>query len=582
VVFDPISRHLSRFDTFVSPAGTVSFTQILYAQIPAGAGVPTDQFSVARLSESSPVDGLVFRSKLTGHYRFFTPTAANNVLSEESSVAVGQLPVRSAMDTTLAFGRFADKPAGEPGGTTRDDAMFFDSNGTYLRVDARHDSGLVRVNAPRATYWWAYTRVTPTNHVGWPKIRRDRWAVLKCAWADVVPPGNRYAGPLPQEGYVNRPGAPRVVALTKAQYIDPLFQSDTFIRNVLTKQGSGKKNNFDYILENTYGGMSMEDMEFHGWFQMDTPIGPLLDANGNPDRYRAIQACERAATSYGVDLSGYQGILGLWNFRSFAGSLGTTGNAPLPDPAGRMWFGMDATNVFWDITGVAHETLHPYGLNHANTLYPNTNASYPAGFCSGTTEYCDHFDPMGAGQFFTPNLSTYHLPQYNPDVPAKFLPAAVLDHPELSAPNRHRLGMLPAQRVLEVRRDAGGRRTVTATLAPTNRPETSGYLLLKLVDPQDPSGYYAVEFRQKSGWDRNIPEEGVIVRSIKSNDKKSYLIANPKYRNPGGNEPYHVQYFTAGEAVTVPGYTLRIEAIHPGPANLALPGSTAAVAIDVL
>ena len=60
----------------------------------------------------------------------------------------------------------------EPGGTTRDDALFFDyTTGQLSKYDARWDGS-------QYTYWWAYTKNMPALNTGWNGVTHDPWTVV--------------------------------------------------------------------------------------------------------------------------------------------------------------------------------------------------------------------------------------------------------------------------------------------------------------------------------------------------------------------------------------------------------------------
>jgi len=94
-----------------------------------------------------------------------------------------------------------------------------------------------------------------------------------------------------------------------------------------------------------------------------------------------------------------------------------------------------------------------------------------------------------------------------------------LQGPELEEAYRRILGWLPGNRVKSIPLYPAG--TNTITLAPVSDPTQSGFLLAQIeVENQ---GYYVVEYRQNTGFDRAIPFNAVVIRELR-NDGITYLV----------------------------------------------------------
>src|SRR5687767_14018704 len=99
----------------------------------------------------------MLRWKSTGGYRMLRAVYASGGLAAVTNVSAGQLPVTTD-GGDLHFAELASQPS-EPSGTQRPDGIFLNSTrSTMTRVGARYDGS-------RLTYWWAYTKATPSANL---------------------------------------------------------------------------------------------------------------------------------------------------------------------------------------------------------------------------------------------------------------------------------------------------------------------------------------------------------------------------------------------------------------------------------
>jgi hypothetical protein len=140
-----------------------------------------------------------------------------------------------------------------------------------------------------------------------------------------------------------------------------------------------------------------------------------------------------------------------------------------------------------------HEGGHGIGLNHSfsdDSGYRNAEWSAPG-------EYDDEWDIMS----WAHTHST-------------LTPSFGAAGPGLNAYHVDRMGWLPRGRILTFGADGTISRRVT--IAPLNRPEKPGALLVRVpFDPADPFHYYTVEYRQNRGWDAGIPRSTVLIHEIR-------------------------------------------------------------------
>jgi hypothetical protein len=105
--------------------------------------------------------------------------------------------------------------------------------------------------------------------------------------------------------------------------------------------------------------------------------------------------------------------------------------------------------------------------------------------------------------------------------------------PELNAPQKIRLGYFPSGRTVVI--GAGlTPRTQQVTLAAINRPEANGALMVRLPISGDKTGaYYAVEFRQTSGWDAGIGGDTVLIHKYQFGRTQLQMTSGGPAFKPG-------------------------------------------------
>jgi hypothetical protein len=155
------------------------------------------------------------------------------------------------------------------------------------------------------------------------------------------------------------------------------------------------------------------------------------------------------------------------------------------------------TYVFWENSVyqayTAHEMGHCYGLHHAPID--------PA--ITGTGDHWDQMGNEGPGSSYLGVV----FGEGRPDL----VPSSGLSGPGLSSANLDRLGFMPEDRIWTYNISHpthDDRHPDPITLAALNRPDVRGYLMAKVITPDRT---YTVEFRMKTGWDQNLPSEGVII-----------------------------------------------------------------------
>ena len=261
---------------------------------------------------------------------------------------------------------------------------------------------------------------------------------------------------------------------------------NTFYRQLFTTDGwDGVVN---YWRDISYGSYDLTGNVLNdGWYTMRQKYDDLLKL----DRAGKINACIGAS---GQNTNDYSGVIAILNDDIDAGNQGQVLLAP------------GALNVSF----ATHEMGHSYGWGHSFDDTTRKNADW-----SAPGEYFDPWDIMSA-------MAIHGFNNHQ----------GVTSGPEMNAPYKTLKSFLPAQRMFTVSQPAGDIVAATYSIAAINRPEANGLLMLRIGT--DNNDYYTVEFRQKSGWDRGIPRDGVLVHRVQ-NGRSILLTENGTHqdRQPG-------------------------------------------------
>lgn len=250
-----------------------------------------------------------------------------------------------------------------------------------------------------------------------------------------------------------------------------------FFENFLTSAGAGTGGLGDYYADQSYGLVKLTGSVVRGWYTM----AYTLAQESPKSRDQKIQDCVTTAARHGYTVPAGHRTIVIVNAQIDAGAAGLR---VLLDPGA------------WTVNFAAHEMGHGYGLNHSysnDLTYRNASWSQPG-------EYDDEWDQMSALHIHGWETSRYGAG------PVGF-----------NAYHRDKLGWLPHNRVLTFGADRAS--SATVALAPLDAPPaaTTGPILVRVpFDPGDLFHYYTVEFRRKTGWDRGIPADTVLIHEIKN------------------------------------------------------------------
>lgn len=257
----------------------------------------------------------------------------------------------------------------------------------------------------------------------------------------------------------------------------------------------------DYWRTVSCNSLDLTGSRVFGWFTMNHSSAEVNQLHFPGDRSTLVQWGIDAAVANGVNLAAFRSVLIVQNFGVDHGAAGN-GILIVDQNPGLCEFGF-----------IAHEMGHGFGLPHSNSSNPDM-------------VYGDGWDVMS---FAT---TTFQFP-------IEFMGARGDATVGLNARNLEALNAVPTNRTwITGTPDFSGALTLDAL---NQQPiGNHGALMVKVLpsasQPPRPSGSsYLVEFRRKAGWDRNIPEDAVLIHEVRT-DGLSYLQPSIWGRFTSGDE----------------------------------------------
>lgn len=283
----------------------------------------------------------------------------------------------------------------------------------------------------------------------------------------------------------------------------------------------------DYFWEVSYKSIYLADASDSplGWIQVPYTYDELRAmATAEGSRTARLQTGRECAKAAGKNPDDFQTIVSFVNSTIDWGAAGKYAT-----------FSGEGNGRLYDVWVTLQEITHTFGItSHTG----NNDPSY-------TSAYGDPWDPMsGRTQGYV-----YTNPLGRPE------------GPEFTAGMRNLLGIIPQRQTYEVPLGASKR---TIFLSALNRPATANYLQIHLdaVSPNDPlAGYFTVEYREPTGFDRAIPRPTVLVHRVRPNSRQVRLEMD----NPDGTFAYWSSAERrAGESYTIAGVaTIRVVSLDP-------------------
>jgi hypothetical protein len=250
-----------------------------------------------------------------------------------------------------------------------------------------------------------------------------------------------------------------------------------------------------YWRDMSYGQFDVDDTQVFDWVTM--PV--TAQAFKTMSRSEKVDACIAAASSQGVPVEAFQFIAAMVNVVNDSGG---SGSRLLLDP------------LAWTFGWAAHETGHAFGLDHS---FDDAATSHGLEGDDRPGAYGDGWDIMSFAIFG--------------GVDPTFLTLNGRVGPGLHAQQRHVMGWIPPDRIVEIHR--GQQQPHLVTLASVGRSQASGALMLKLLTAaEDPSQFYAIEFRQREAWDSGTLGHSVLVRRVANGVGKLLRSGGGALREP--------------------------------------------------
>jgi M6 family metalloprotease-like protein len=258
-----------------------------------------------------------------------------------------------------------------------------------------------------------------------------------------------------------------------------------------------------YWREMSYDTANVAGSSASGWFVLPNPEIYYNPSNtlGGADLNKLATDCIAAANA-SVNFSLYSGINMMFNTDFDNGyAWGGTRYMTL-DGVSKVW------SITWeppwgysDITVIAHEMGHGFGLPHSSGSYGQTYDN-KWDVMSDTWSNCDRADDATYGCLGQQTIS-YH---------------------------KDMLGWIPAgQRYL-----VGQNTQVNLTLEQLALPATSNYRMVRIPIAGSSSHFYTVEARRQTGYDYKLPGQAVIIHEVDtSRSRPAYVIDTDLNGNTG-------------------------------------------------
>jgi hypothetical protein len=254
-----------------------------------------------------------------------------------------------------------------------------------------------------------------------------------------------------------------------------------YYEDLFTANGAGGV--CDYWRTVTSNSWDLSGSQVFGWFQMSHASTEVATLSFPGQRGTLVQWGRDAAAANGVNLAAFDNVLVIQNYGIDHGAAGNGVVIVHQDPA------------VCEFGFICHEMGHGHGLPHSFSANPDF-------------EYGDGWDVMS----FATTTPLFNI---------AFRGAAGSATVGLNARNLEALGAVPARRLWNA---PGPDFSETVILQPLNQAPIGnrGALVAKVLPGSTRPGRgngssYTVEFRRRTGWDRAIPRDAVIVHEVRSN-----------------------------------------------------------------
>lgn len=280
--------------------------------------------------------------------------------------------------------------------------------------------------------------------------------------------------------------SPWAIILVRFKDQTDSLPSLTHYEELFTSSGNGKLNMIDFFKDMSHGKLDLNGSKVFGWYTLPALLTNYVGntptpAPGKMNRNGLLDAARAVATSNGVDLSKYAGVV-----------VSAFGGVDLCGWVGGMAALCDSNSLSPSLLG--QEMGHGYGLDHSR----HNNS---------TDDYNDPWDVMSTAAF-------PHMQAANSDWTTV--------GPGLNAWNMRSRGWLNESRVWK---SNAGSYTEKLQLRPLHQYTRKGWLALEVDE-------FLIEFRVREKWDAAIPRDCILVHRFE--DNRSYLVPSVKGRDDLG------------------------------------------------
>jgi hypothetical protein len=253
------------------------------------------------------------------------------------------------------------------------------------------------------------------------------------------------------------------------------------------------------------GKVDVSLSKVYGWFEMSVDTATLRSRpHPGVDRTQTARDCTKAGLAQ-INKNGT-----VEKAEWYAGVI-TVINVPV-DSGATSERSVVVNNVESPVAGpsfLEHEMLHVLGLRQ-----PRNGHSWLAAADFGADHHWNHGLDMEYNDCW--DMMSFYTCVYTFPTAQGLGPQG----PELQGEYRMKLGWMPIDRVSTLKAsDYNPSRQLE--LAPLSNPEKPGLLLARIEVPG--KGFYAVEYRKPSRFDRGIPTEAVVIREVRQ-DTVTYLV----------------------------------------------------------
>ncbi len=256
-----------------------------------------------------------------------------------------------------------------------------------------------------------------------------------------------------------------------------------YYEDLFTSNGTGGV--CDYWRAVTCGAWDLSDSQVFGWFQMNHASSEIARLAFPRDRSTLVRWGRDVAAANGVNLAAFDRVLVVQNFGVDHGAIAVGGDVVV----------VDQNSSLCEFGFICHEMGHGHGLPHSFSANPDF-------------EYGDAWDLMS----FATSTVQFDI---------EFRGATGSATVGLNARNLEALGAVPAHRLWTAPGPDFSERVVLQALNQLpmgNRGALVAKILPTHTRPARPNGSsYTVEFRRRTGWDRTIARDAIIVHEVRIN-----------------------------------------------------------------